>query len=89
MAAQAFLRSSPVSFFILYIQAGNHLRLVPTLEDFFLVVQALKVPSTIVHIESNFILNPLHPEFNRLQIGSPQRINFDPRIANLLGKIET
>jgi hypothetical protein len=23
------------------------------------------------------------------EIGSPQRINFDPRIANLLGKIET
>jgi RES domain-containing protein len=50
---------------------------------------ALKVPSTIVHIESNFILNPLHPEFSRLQIGAPQEIRFDPRIANLLGEKET
>ena len=44
----------------------------------------LKVPSTIVPIESNFVLNPAHPGFGRLETGSPEKINLDPRIADLL-----
>lgn len=46
---------------------------------------ALKVPSIIVPIDSNYILNPLHPDFSQIKIGEPQEIRFDPRIANLLG----
>ena len=48
----------------------------------------LEVPSTIVPVESNFVLNPSHPDFSRIEIGEPQTIHFDPRIANLLGKTE-
>jgi RES domain-containing protein len=47
---------------------------------------ALKVPSIIVPIESNYILNPLHPDFGQIEIGEPQGIRFDPRIANLIGQ---
>ena len=45
----------------------------------------LKVPSTIVPIENNFIINPLHLDFSRLEVGAPQKIRIDPRIANLIG----
>jgi RES domain-containing protein len=47
---------------------------------------ALQVPSIIVPIESNYILNPLHPDFSRVEIGEPQGIRFDPRIASLIGE---
>ena len=46
----------------------------------------LEVPSTVVPIESNFVLNPLHSDFSSLEIGKPQAIHIDSRIANLLGK---
>lgn len=46
----------------------------------------LKVPSTIVHLENNFVLNPLHPGFSKFKIGKPQNIYLDPRIVNLLEK---
>ncbi len=45
----------------------------------------LEVPSTIVPIESNYILNPLHHSFGQIEIGEPREILFDPRIASLLG----
>ncbi|BBO91920.1 RES family NAD+ phosphorylase [Desulfosarcina ovata] len=48
----------------------------------------LEVPSTIVPIESNFVLNPLHPDFSLLEKGKPEAIHIDPRIANLIGKTE-
>ena len=48
----------------------------------------LEVPSTIVPVESNFVLNPLHPDFSLLEIGAPQEIFFDLRIANLMRKAE-
>ncbi|BBO85207.1 hypothetical protein DSCO28_57730 [Desulfosarcina ovata subsp. sediminis] len=48
----------------------------------------LEVPSTIVPIESNFVLNPLHSDFSLLEKGKPEAIRIDPRIANLLGKTE-
>lgn len=40
----------------------------------------LKVPSAIVPYEYNYILNPAHSDFCRLQIGSPQRFRFDTRL---------
>ncbi len=39
----------------------------------------LEVPSVIVPHESNFILNPNHPAMNSLEIGSPIRLDTDPR----------
>ena len=49
----------------------------------------LVVPSTIVPIESNYILNPLHQGFSQIEIGEPQEIHFDPRITSLIGNKET
>ena len=48
----------------------------------------LEVPSTLVPVESNFVINPLDPDFSLLQIGAPQEIRFDLRIANRLRKAE-
>jgi RES domain-containing protein len=42
---------------------------------------ALRVPSTLVPGESNFLLNPRHPEFKTLLIFKPQSFRFDPRLG--------
>ena len=44
---------------------------------------ALRVPSAVVPIEFNFVLNPKHPDFAKLVIGPRQPLPIDPR---LLGK---
>ncbi len=41
---------------------------------------ALRIASAVIPQESNFLLNPLHPKFSRIQIGSPQAFAFDPRL---------
>jgi RES domain-containing protein len=40
----------------------------------------LRVPSAIVGDESNYLLNPEHPNFHRLQIGTPRPFDFDTRL---------
>jgi RES domain-containing protein len=40
----------------------------------------LAVPSAVVPIETNFLLNPLHPEFSKIQIGSAEAFAYDPRL---------
>ena len=40
----------------------------------------LRVPSVIVSEESNFIINPAHPDFNKLVIGPQRPYAFDPRL---------
>ena len=40
----------------------------------------LKVPSALVPGEFNFLINPLHPDFRTLKIGSPEQLYLDPRI---------
>ncbi len=40
----------------------------------------LRVPSVLVPSESNFLLNPRHPEYTNLVIGEPLRFGFDPRL---------
>jgi RES domain-containing protein len=42
---------------------------------------ALSVPSALVPDESNFLLNPLHPDFPKLKIQRPSAFQFDPRFA--------
>ena len=40
----------------------------------------LRVPSIAVNrMESNFVLNPRHEDFPRIQLGNPERFVFDPR----------
>lgn len=40
----------------------------------------LIVPSVVVPGESNYLLNPRHPEFTGIRAGSPERFSFDPRM---------
>jgi RES domain-containing protein len=42
---------------------------------------ALRVPSTLVPGESNFLLNPLHPDFKTLKVFKAQSFRFDPRLS--------
>ena len=42
---------------------------------------ALEVPSAVVPVENNYLLNPLHPDFRQLNIGDLQPFEFDPRLA--------
>jgi len=41
----------------------------------------LRVPSVLVPSESNFLLNPRHPDFTKLVIGEPLRFRLDPRLS--------
>ncbi len=40
----------------------------------------LSVPSTIIPSERNFLLNPLHPDFNNITISDPEPFSFDSRL---------
>ena len=41
---------------------------------------ALRVPSALVPSECNFILNPDHPDFAKIEIHPPEPLVFDPRL---------
>lgn len=41
----------------------------------------LKVPSSVVPEEHNFLINPSHPEAAHLSIGAPAPFRFDPRLV--------
>ncbi len=43
---------------------------------------ALRVPSMVVNGEHNLLLNPLHPDFRRIEIGDPELFAFDPRLMS-------
>lgn len=40
----------------------------------------MKVPGAIVHQESNYIINPIHPEFRKIKIGVGEAFVFDKRL---------
>ena len=40
----------------------------------------LEVPSVIVERESNYLLNPAHPDFSSVVIGEPEPFTFDERL---------
>jgi len=40
----------------------------------------LSVPSAIIEQETNYLLNPVHPDFSRITVGSPEPFEFDPRL---------
>lgn len=40
----------------------------------------LAVPSAIVPAESNYLLNPLHPDFKRIKVGKPATVKTDLRL---------
>ena len=41
----------------------------------------LRIPSAVVRDEWNYLLNPAHPEFSKLQIGKAKRFAFDSRLS--------
>jgi RES domain-containing protein len=41
----------------------------------------LIVPSALVPQERNVLLDPTHPDFARLRIGTPEPFSFDPRLV--------
>lgn len=43
----------------------------------------LKVPSSIVHQEFNYLINPHHPDSREIKIVSKQRLVFDQRLKSL------
>lgn len=40
----------------------------------------MKVPSAVVPVEFNYVLNPRHPDFSKLVIGERQTLPIDPRL---------
>lgn len=42
----------------------------------------LKVPSVVIPEEYNYLLNPNHPDFGKITIGSPIKYRFDPRLVS-------
>lgn len=40
----------------------------------------LRVPSVVVPTEYNYLINPAHPDFRRLEIGVPTPAPLDPRL---------
>ena len=41
----------------------------------------LGVPSAVIPAETNYLLNPLHPDFRRIKIGKPQKFETDLRLS--------
>jgi RES domain-containing protein len=42
----------------------------------------MKVPSAIIELEFNYLLNPSHPEFFNIKIASVSKFAFDPRLKS-------
>ncbi len=40
----------------------------------------LVVPSVLAITDSNWILNPAHPDFSRITLGFPMSFDYDPRL---------
>jgi RES domain-containing protein len=40
----------------------------------------LALPSVIISGETNYLLNPAHPDFKKISIGKPEPFAFDPRL---------
>ena len=40
----------------------------------------LRVPSAVVPLEYNFVINPRHPDFSRLKVGAPDPFEIDLRL---------
>lgn len=40
----------------------------------------ISVPSAVTNEERNYLLNPTHPDFSRIEIGKAEVFRFDPRL---------
>lgn len=41
----------------------------------------MRVPSILIPLEHNYLLNPGHPQFKDLRVHRPEPFSFDPRLA--------
>ena len=41
----------------------------------------LAIPSVIVPVETNYLINPLHPDFEKIKIGGPEQFEYDQRLV--------
>jgi len=46
-----------------------------------------RVPSAVVPGEYNYLLNPLHPDFEQVRPGTPAPFQFDPRMWKNIGRM--
>jgi RES domain-containing protein len=46
----------------------------------------LAVPSAVIPAETNYLLNPLHPDFRRIKISKPRRFETDLRLITAAGR---
>ncbi len=44
----------------------------------------LAVPSALYPEETNYVLNPAHPDFPKIEISTAEPFAFDPRMARLI-----
>lgn len=44
----------------------------------------LAVPSVLYPEETNYVLNPAHPDFRKIEIAGAEPFTFDPRMARLI-----
>lgn len=40
----------------------------------------LEVPTSVIPLEKNYLLNPRHPDFQKIILGEPERFVFDTRL---------
>ncbi|XPS82261.1 uncharacterized protein Dvar_02790 [Desulfosarcina variabilis str. Montpellier] len=40
----------------------------------------LRVPSVVIPIKYNYVINPSHPDYPQLKIGESQSLGFDKRL---------
>jgi RES domain-containing protein len=43
----------------------------------------LRVPSVVIPEESNYLINPNHPDFGKIEIGAPRPLRLDPRLRKV------
>jgi RES domain-containing protein len=41
----------------------------------------LRVPSAVIEGEWNYLVNPTHPEFGKVEVEGPRRLDLDPRLV--------
>ena len=46
----------------------------------------LKVPSVVVPGENNYLINPAHPDFDKVEVRAPERFVIDARLAGKSGR---
>ena len=51
----------------------------------YVMIEA-RIPSAVIPAETNYLLNPLHPDFRRIKIGKPRRFETDLRLITAAGR---